>query len=225
MGERPVEHPGRFQSTSRKRGPKPEPADGRSAERILAAAERLLERRGYSLMSLAQIAAEAKVSRPTVYRYFRDKEDVVWVITERAGGHLLELMAEVASGSAVPTKQLAELIRRHVRILVEHRILFRLALRTGLTLNRERRALLLSQERRYVRFVANVLESGIKQQEFRPVNPVVAAHAIIGMANSVLDWFREDGPLPIDQVAEDLVGMALRSLALDGSSPPGVLAR
>ena len=44
---------------------------------ILAAALKLLGERGYTNMSIDQVAAEAGVSRATVYRRYRDKADLV----------------------------------------------------------------------------------------------------------------------------------------------------
>ena len=59
---------------------RPRPGRPRSPEAdrsILEAALRLLGERGYTNMSIDQVAAEAGVSRATVYRRYRDKADLV----------------------------------------------------------------------------------------------------------------------------------------------------
>jgi len=49
------------------------PANSTTAETILAAAQRSIRRRGPRKLSLSAVAAEAGVSRPTVYRWFPTK--------------------------------------------------------------------------------------------------------------------------------------------------------
>jgi TetR/AcrR family transcriptional regulator, mexCD-oprJ operon repressor len=57
----------------------------RNAEAILDAAERLLERRAQP--SISAVAAEAGVSRPTVYAHFEDRERLLEALVERAVRH------------------------------------------------------------------------------------------------------------------------------------------
>jgi AcrR family transcriptional regulator len=52
-------------------------ARGDLADRILDAARRLLLRSGARKLSLSDVATLAGVSRPTIYRYFASKEDLI----------------------------------------------------------------------------------------------------------------------------------------------------
>ena len=45
-------------------------------DRVLAAAERCIERHGIAKTTMEDIALEAGMSRPVVYRYFSDREDL-----------------------------------------------------------------------------------------------------------------------------------------------------
>jgi AcrR family transcriptional regulator len=51
-------------------------------ERLIAAAKRCFERHGVARTRVDDIAAEAKVSRATVYRYFRDRDDLILAVLE-----------------------------------------------------------------------------------------------------------------------------------------------
>jgi AcrR family transcriptional regulator len=50
---------------------------------ILDATERLLGRRGYEAMTVDQVAAEAGVSKPTIYLRYRSKRDLVAAMIDR----------------------------------------------------------------------------------------------------------------------------------------------
>jgi AcrR family transcriptional regulator len=62
-----------------------EDTDTSSRERILAATAEVLGRNGMTKLSLSEVAVQAGVSRPTLYRYFADKRELLdaFVVWER----------------------------------------------------------------------------------------------------------------------------------------------
>lgn len=73
---------------------------------ILGAALKLLGEQGYTNMSIDQVAAEAGVSRATVYRRYRDKADLVTVAVASRYG------SEEAPDTGSTYSDLLELIRQ-----------------------------------------------------------------------------------------------------------------
>lgn len=70
----------------------------RTHDTISATAIRLFLERGFDAVSVADVAAAAEVSKPTLFRYFPTKEDLV---LHRIGDHLEEA-ARVVRGSTDP---------------------------------------------------------------------------------------------------------------------------
>jgi AcrR family transcriptional regulator len=62
-----------------------EDTDNVSRQRILAATAEVLGRNGMTKLSLSEVALQAGVSRPTLYRYFADKRELLdaFVVWER----------------------------------------------------------------------------------------------------------------------------------------------
>lgn len=62
-----------------------EDTDISSRQRILAATAEVLGRNGMTKLSLSEVASQAGVSRPTLYRYFADKRELLdaFVVWER----------------------------------------------------------------------------------------------------------------------------------------------
>jgi AcrR family transcriptional regulator len=54
-----------------------------SRERILAAAERCIERHGIRKTTMDDVASEVGLSRPSVYRYFADRDDLLVELVAR----------------------------------------------------------------------------------------------------------------------------------------------
>jgi AcrR family transcriptional regulator len=62
--------------------PTPVEADTSTRERILAATAEVLGRNGMTKLSLSEVAAEAGVSRPTLYRWFGSKRELMDAFVE-----------------------------------------------------------------------------------------------------------------------------------------------
>ena len=71
---------------------------GDLADRILDAAQRLVFRTGARRMSLSDVATLAGVSRPTIYRYFVSKEELIDALGKRERRRLDAAMEEAMSG-------------------------------------------------------------------------------------------------------------------------------
>jgi AcrR family transcriptional regulator len=71
---------------------------GHLADRILDAAQRLVFRTGARKMSLSDVATLAGVSRPTIYRYFVSKEELIDALGKRERRRFNTAMDKAMSG-------------------------------------------------------------------------------------------------------------------------------
>src|ERR1700737_5165931 len=73
-----------------------EEKERRRAE-ILDAAEALYAKKGWDALTVDQVARSARLSRALVYVYFRDKEELLFAIGERAMRLLRDRFTEAAA--------------------------------------------------------------------------------------------------------------------------------
>jgi AcrR family transcriptional regulator len=87
------------QTRVRPRGRPPASAAQRAEneEWVLAAAERVYARRSYHEITVEEILKEAGISRPTFYRWFTGKDQVLEKIVRRANDDLLRRMSEAVA--------------------------------------------------------------------------------------------------------------------------------
>ena len=72
-------------------------------ERILAAAERCIDRHGIRKTTMDDIASELGLSRPNVYRYFADRDDLfIELITRHVRAWLDQVRKSVSRQSSIP---------------------------------------------------------------------------------------------------------------------------
>lgn len=91
----------------------------RNRAAILDAAEALLERRAG--VSIAAVASEAGVSRPTVYAHFASLEDLLTAIVGRAVAGSGEVLATAAIHEGPPLEALERLVTVGWGVLERHR--------------------------------------------------------------------------------------------------------
>jgi AcrR family transcriptional regulator len=84
------------------------PLPGAARERLLEAAERCVARHGLPGLSMAAVAEEAGVSRPTVYRYFEDRRALLEATLFHAGRALADGLGERIRPCATPAEKAVE---------------------------------------------------------------------------------------------------------------------
>lgn len=79
-------------------------------ETILDAARRLVHRYGYRKMTMCDVAEEARLSRPTVYLYFSNKEDLALGSIDRLHRDLIRELEGLAGGPGSAEEKLRRML-------------------------------------------------------------------------------------------------------------------
>jgi AcrR family transcriptional regulator len=77
-------------------------------ERILAAAERCIDRHGVRKTTMGDIDSEVGLSRPSAYRYFADRDDLLVELITRHGRALLDRAPKTISRQSSLSDQIVE---------------------------------------------------------------------------------------------------------------------
>jgi AcrR family transcriptional regulator len=86
------------------------PLPGAARERLHEAAARCVARGGLAALSMAAVAGEAGVSRPTVYRYFADRGALLDATLLFAGRALTDAIREQVRRHATPAEKAVEAV-------------------------------------------------------------------------------------------------------------------
>src|SRR3954452_9695815 len=80
-------------------------------EQTLRAAHELFAERGYAAVTMDEIAAAVGVTKPLLYNYFGNKEQLYIACMERAGDTLIQTIADSVGQSANPGDALGAGVR------------------------------------------------------------------------------------------------------------------
>lgn len=187
---------------------------------FVAAAATAIERHGPDV-HVDVIASTAGVSKPVLYRYFADKDDLLAATAQTAALGIVEAVTEVLDSDLGPRQTIAAAVTAYLAEVEQHRNLFLLVVRhrpaTGddpLALGRSAAAAVLARR----------LGDGLRLAGIDPGGAQLWAHAIVGLCVSSAEWWLQQSDLPRQDLAEQLTGFiwhALEGLSRDlpGYSP------
>jgi AcrR family transcriptional regulator len=176
----------------------------RQREALVAAARELLIDGGYAALSFSALAARTGLARPTIYSYFRSKEDLVVRLCEAEFPAVAAETARAVQRARTPRDQIAAFVRAQVRVAQQRRYRIAHALAKA-PLSDETR-------RRIMSMHSELMPSAVPifTQAGHP-NPTVAAALLQGLINAAVAAI-DGGELP-SRVVELAVGAALDGVA------------
>jgi len=182
-------------------------------QRLLAAATRLFAEQGYDRTSVQEIVEAAGVTKGALYHYFGSKDDLLHEVYAR----LLRLQQDRLDAFAdrdEPVEQrlreaAADVVVTTIENLDDAAIFFRSMHHLSPEKNKQVRA----ERRRYHERFRALIEEGQRTGVFAPemsADLVVDYH--FGSIHHLSTWYRPDGPLTPQQLADQLAELLLRAL-------------
>ncbi len=181
--------------------------------KITAAATKLIARHGFAAVSMRQIAAEVGVQAGALYLYTPDKQTLLFDIMRAHMEELLEHVAAVDLSGPAP-QALEALTRFHIAFHLDRIEAVFVAYMELRSLSPENFTALEALRRHYEQLLRGVLERGMQDGVFRVQNANVTARALIAMLTGLTVWYRPDGPLNRDQIADHYWDMVAGAVGL-----------
>ena len=188
----------------------PSRRDQKRAE-ILKSAAAAFRRRGYHGASVEEIADALRMTKGSLYYYFKNKEEILFFCHDWSLDLLLGQLQDAELQDAPPDARLRRLIVAFV-----HTILDELH---GTALTLDPQALSPPLQRRVIakrdafdRGLRRLLQQGIDAGVFAPGDPKLLSFAILGAINWITRWFDPKGPATSQQIADGFADYLVNGL-------------
>ena len=180
-------------------------------------ASELFHANGYAATSVRDIARALDIQGASLYAHVASKEDVLFSIVDRAAtafeAAANEAVAETTD--ADPVERLAALVEAHVDVVTADPERASVFVTEWRHLSGSRRAAIAQRRDAYEARFRAVIEDGTAVGAFRATDSALAATFILTALNGIATWYRPDGRLSADRIADHYVDLALRSLSED----------
>jgi len=174
-------------------------------ELFLEAAVRLFEEKGYKNTSVEDIAGELGFTKKVFYYYWKNKREIVQEIHDRGMALMNAQLDAVLEEESAPDARLDAAIRNHLRTVLRDR-----SIAGTLLGDFEFSEETLRARREYTRRFQRLVEDGMAAGVVRKTDPRMLTFAILGLCNSVGQWYRREGRLTDEEILDIFASFAAR---------------
>ncbi|MEO8653141.1 MAG: TetR/AcrR family transcriptional regulator [Ramlibacter sp.] len=183
-------------------------------ERILKVAERLFHQQGYGNTSLSQIARELGVSKPFVYYYFHNKQEIFEQLSWRPTVACFTALDFEPDDRRPAHVKIAQGLERLIRATIEYHPSAFFAYRDPQAFRPE---FALAQKKIAHHFydrLCALMEQARREGTLDFRETKITALAACSLPGFLYSWYRPDGRLSADQVVRELTALAWRVIGL-----------
>jgi AcrR family transcriptional regulator len=190
-------------------------------EEVYEVATQLFFTKGYEATSVQNIADELGLLKGSIYYYISSKEDLLYVIVERAHAALLEKLA-AAETIADPVERLHAAVKGHVENVALNIVPVSIFFNDFRSLSKAHRAAILDERRSYEKRMRDLIGQAQAAGSFPPgLDLNLAAKAVLGMTNWVYKWYRDSGDTTPSELGELFAGFVFFGLVGNKDFKPG----
>jgi len=168
---------------------------------VLQTAAHLFLEHGYQKTSMSMLATRLKVTKPALYYYFRNKEEIL-VECYRAG--IAEIESHLDTSSAgTGLFRLRLYVHSYVTAILTHYFGRCVAMLDDSELSAEGRRGVRDLKRRMDSSIRSLVEEGMQDGSIDPCNPKLVSFAVAGAINWVGTWYKPGGDLRPEDIAKE----------------------
>jgi AcrR family transcriptional regulator len=184
-------------------------------EAILRTAVQLFLDRSYARTSLNDIADQLKITKPALYHYFRNKEDILLECYRWGCILIREFLDEIVAGGGTGMEKVESFIRSYTSLISGDfgRAVIRL---DDSELSPDARAEIRTYKREIDRRLRSFIKEGMEDGSIAQCDPKLASFAIAGAINWICMWYKPGGNLSPEQIGASFVATLTNGLRGSG---------
>jgi len=190
------------------------PGTDEKRERILKAAERLFHEQGYADTTMEQIVRELGVTKPFVYYYFHNKQEIFELLSWRPTVACFTVLDFPPEDRRPAHVKVADGMERLIRATIEYHPSAFFAYRDPQAFRPEFAAALKEIANHFYARMCALMEEA-RQDGMLDFNETrITALAACSLPGFLYSWYRPDGRLPPEQMVRELTQLAWRVIGL-----------
>ena len=182
---------------------------------ILRAAEKVFAGKGFFHTTMSKIAEAAEFGTGTLYKYFKSKEDLYFTLIEEKMEEINRLVKGELGRKASTKDRIEKVLRFQFEFIERNRDFFRIYIsernRFEWTVKDDLGKGIYDKMVKYIEALAQVIEEGVEEGEFKPLNSLDMAHALVGITNSfVFEWLISSEVYPLVSKIDTVLELFMR---------------
>jgi AcrR family transcriptional regulator len=190
------------------------PGTDEKRERILKVAERLFHEQGYADTTLEQIVRELGVTKPFVYYYFHNKQEIFELLAWRPTVACFTVLDFPPTDKRPAHVKVAEGLERLIRTTVEYHPSAFFAYRDPQAFRPEFAAAVKQIANHFYQRLCALMEEARRDGMLDFNETRITALAACSLPGFLYSWYRPDGRLAPEEMVQELTQLAWRVIGL-----------
>lgn len=174
-------------------------------KRLIEVAIDLFASRGFRGTSIRDIACAMGMSISNIYHYFGSKEGLLLSILQNSAKQVVDQLDLVNDQESDPVERFKSLIKTHILMSKDHKKEVKIFFLDEEHLSQEGIEINKQFQRDVLNIYKRELETLKTRGYIRYENLTALALNILGVINWQLRWYRPDGSIPLEKIAEEIL--------------------
>jgi AcrR family transcriptional regulator len=185
---------------------------------VVHTAAQLFLEKCYGRTSMNDVADRLNITKPALYHYFRNKEEILRGCYQLGAAMIEEILNDIAASCGTGLEKVEAFIHSYANVMTVNFGRCVMRLDEG-DLSPEAYSDIRSHKRKIDRRLRSFIQDGIDDGSIGPCDPKLAAFAIAGALNWICVWYEPKGPLSPEEIAAQFVRTLTRGLAAETRRP------
>lgn len=188
---------------------------------VLQTAAQLFLEKSYGRTSMNDVADRLNITKPALYHYFRNKEEILLECYQLGTAMIEEILNDIAAHCGTGLAKVEAFIYSYVNVMTINFGRCVMRLDEG-DLSAEAFANVRNYKRKIDRRLRSFIQEGVADGSIAPCDPKLTAFALAGALNWICVWYEPKGPNSPEEIATQFVRTLTRGLAAPrrGASSP-----
>jgi len=179
---------------------------------ILNSAAQIFSEKGYHGTSMQDIALSVNLQKASLYHHVSSKQEILFELLNQELDLLSSRVKFAIDGLEPPNERLHKAICAYLGTLAEHQELASVLLFEYRSLEPEYLNRHIPRRDQFEKIWRDLIQEGIDAGIYSCQHPSLSARALLGELNWTVTWFRLDGQMTADEIADQMAHLFLMGL-------------
>jgi AcrR family transcriptional regulator len=175
-------------------------------------ATELFRKKGYAATSMRDLAQAVGMEAASIYSHIKNKEALLSSICFRLADAFMDAKKEMELQTMPAPLLLQKAIEAHVRVITNNLDASAVFLHEWRHLSPEPLAEFIALRKAYENYLIRIIQQGKEEGKFQFEDEKIAVLSLLSGLNWIYDWYKPEGKLSPEQVAQNLSNLLLNGL-------------
>lgn len=182
-------------------------------DEVIEVAARIFYEKGFEAATIQEIADEVGLRKGSLYYYIPDKQEALYQIIRSYHEETRAYFEPILESDDPVVEKLRRFIETETAHTARHLFKSSLFFTEWRSLDQAQREEIVAERDRHDHFVQDCITVGQADGTFRSeINPRTTSYAILGMVNSVYQWFDEKGESSAQEIGQEFADLVIGGL-------------